>query len=197
LQSVASGTASFSGVLTELRQNFSSFHGLWLNFLHSLSSSRSQMSHLAPLRHKFLGKKDVKKPVSYLAGIFFLLQCCNSADKYWGKLASAPIFSPRARTGPVLLPWWSANFVNRCSQCFCALLWPAPFLHPFFPPSPWRFPRSYICFCAAGSHCTDSHVWTAGFWEMLLIHRSSCQKLFVLLILWEIVLIICPDLFST
>lgn len=53
---------------------------------------------------------------------------------------------------------------------------------PIFPPSPWRFPRSYICFCAAGSHCTDNHIWTAGFWEMLLIHRSSCQMLFVLLI---------------
>lgn len=185
MEHVASGTASFSVVLTELRQNFSSFHGLWLNFLHSLSSSSSQMSHLAPPRHKFLGKKDVKKHVSYLAGFFFLLQCCNSVDKYWGKPASAPIFSPSARTGPVLIPWCSADFVNRYSQCFCALLWPTPF-YTHFSSKPLKVSQKlHLLLCCwqplhGQSHLNSRFLGNASYSQIQLPNAVcfiNCEKL--------------------
>lgn len=87
-------------------QDLSSFHGLWLNFLNSLAFSISQMSQLTLFWHIFQRKKDVKKPCHSSNWIFFfLLQCYNSVDKYWEKLASAPLFFLPARTCPVSVCW--------------------------------------------------------------------------------------------
>lgn len=101
-------------------QDFSSFHGLWLNFLNSLSFRISQMSQLTLFWHIFQGKKDVKKPCHSSNWIFFfLLQCYNSVDKYWEKLASAPVFFLSARTCPASVCWVICKL---CWQVACTVL---------------------------------------------------------------------------
>lgn len=130
-------------------QDLSSFHGLWLNFLNSLSFRISQMSQLTLFWHIFQGKKDVKKSCHSSNWIFF---SCYSAtivlintEKNWLRLHFSFCLP-----GHVQLQFagWSANFVGRWPVQYCPQFWPALFtliLHPGFR----GFPRSYLWFSDA------------------------------------------------
>lgn len=93
-------------------QDFSSFPGLWLNFLQSFPFRCSQMSQLTLPWHVFLGKKDVKNPCHSFDWIF----SCHSAivvlintEENWHQLLYSPVWPGHVQ---FRFAGWSANFVG-------------------------------------------------------------------------------------